>query len=300
VAEAQRLGLDGAVMSTRSRIIAGAAFAAIAVAVVGVASANRAIEARRVAELDERMHQLSAAILRYTEDSRGEVFPRMAETPGLLFFDAASLYPDYFDDPTLVVAPTRRDARRLYWQVARAAQDGVPIDPTTLERIGAESFYYLDYAAENEIVGMALLRELHAIWSDPDIDPAEALSSGLHVEYPEDYDGPRVAETPVFPHYVWSDAGPGHGGGNRIERLRMGIERFLPAMFSGPSTRIDDLRRYVPVLIERPERIGGPISVMSMGGEVNRVPFGEYPNTRAFLEGLEALREFVPPPGADG
>jgi len=287
-------------MSTRSRIIAGAAFAAIAVAGVGLVSANRALDARRVAELDERMHELSAAILRYTQDTRGEVFPRMSATPGLLFFDAASLYPDYFDDPILVVAPTRRDAPRLYWRLTRAAQDGVPIAPDTLERIGAESFYYLDYAAENEIVGMALVRELDAIWSDPDIDPAEALSSGLHVEYPEDYDGPRVADTSVYHHYVWGDAGPGSGGGNRIERMRVGIERIGIVMVSGPASGLDNLRRHIPVLIERPERIGGPISVMSIGGEVNRVPFGEYPNTRAFLESLEALRGFVPPPVANG
>ena len=286
-------------MSTRSRNFAGIALAAVAVAVAGMFVAGRTADARRVAELDERMRQLSGAILKYTEDTRGEAFPRMAATPGLLFFDAASLYPDYFDDPTLVVAPTRREASRLYWQLTRAAQDGVPIDPGRLERIGAESFYYLDYVAENEIVGMALLRELHAIWSDPDIDSAEALNSGFYVEYPEDYDGPRVAHTPVFRHYVWGDLGPGSGGGNRIPRMRMGIERFLVAMASGPPVDWNDLRRHIPVLIERPERIGRPISVMSMGGEVNRVPFGEYPNTRAFLEALEALRAFVPPLNAD-
>lgn len=282
-------------MSTRGRTILLAVIAAVAMAAVGMFAAGRALDARRVAELDERMRQLGAAIVRYTQDTRGEAFPQMSATPGLLFFDAASLYPDYFDDPALVVAPTRRDAPGLYWRLTLAARDGDPIDPGTLERIGAESFYYLGYMAENEIVGMALLRELHAIWSDPDIDPAEALGNVLHVEYPEDYDGPRVAETPVFRHYIWSDDGPGHGGGNRIARLRMGIERFLPAMVSGPPVDWSDLRRHIPVLIERPDRIGGPISVMSMGGEVNRVPFGEYPNTRAFLEALEALRSFVPP-----
>lgn len=287
-------------MSVRGGIVLMALIAAFGTAFGGIFLAGRALYARRVAELDERMRQLGSAIVRYTQETRGEFFPGISDTPGVMFFDAASLYPDYFDNPALIVAPTRRDAPGLYWRLTKAARDGQTIDPGTLERIGSESFYYLGYMAENEIVGMALIRELHAIWSDPNIDSAEALGSGsLRVEYPTDYDGPRVAESPAFRGYTWSDAGPGNCGGNSIQRLRMGIERFLVTWASGPSSQWYGLRRFVPVLIERPERIGRPISVMTMDGEVNRVPFGEYPNTRAFLDALEALRSLMPPVGAD-
>ena len=237
---------------------------------------------RDAADLEAQMAAMGSALRTYARETRGEIYPPVSSTPGVVFMDAASLFPNYLDDPAVVVSPKRPNARALRRELAQAAAD-----PATIERIGAESFYYLGYVAEFEIVGLAFVGAYRDAVSAGELE--QVLDArGLPVAYPDDYTGPR--EPPVIPdNQSWNSDGPGTAGSNQIQRIREGIERFLIVSASGPrgSARA---QCYIPLLIERPTRIGRPIRVLYLDQRIAEVPFGEYPNTRDFLEGLESLR----------
>jgi len=268
-----------------------AILAAIALVVVGAIGAMAWRDAQRTRALESQMSQIARAMRAHADQAPREIYAPLSSQPGILFMDAATLFPAYLEDPAVVVSPRRPNVRGLRRQLAAATLDG-HTNPAVIEQVGAESFHYLGYTVAYEITGMAWVdayREAVHTHTDGPIMEAYAIT----VQFPEDYAGPRTP--PDLAEWGgWFGTGPGSAGGDQIHRLRGGIERFLisDGAVSGPRASAQE-RSNILLLIERPSHIGAPIHVAYFDGHVARVPHGQFPNTRPFLEALESLRDLA-------
>ena len=274
--------------SSGFRLVLAAAMTAVVVA-GGTVGAFVWRDTQRTRALEEQMSHMARAMRAHADQVPRELYPPVSSQPGILFMDAAMLFPEYLDDPAVVVSPRHPNARGLRRQLAAATVDG-HANPAVIEQVGAESFYYLGYTVPYEITGMAWAEAYReAVQSHTDESIMEAYA--ITVQFPEDYTGPRTP--PDLPEWGgWFGSGPGSAGNDQIHRLRLGIERFLisDGAVSGPRASAQE-RSSIPLLIERPTQIGAPIHVAYFDGHVRRVPHGQFPNTRPFLEALESLTE---------
>lgn len=238
-------------------------------------------EAHCTALLEGNLKALTAAIRAYARDAPREMYPPLVNQPGVLFLDAALLYPGYLADPTVWVSPRQPGARALRQSLAANP------DPTALTTAGAASYYYLGYLVENEVVGAAFVRAYREAAASGETDDGHFFSEAqLAVAFPDAYDGPRVPRDTNSGQWR-EDHGPGNAGSNSIQHLREGVERYL-IWHVGPATAMRGVS-VVPLIIERPVRIGDPIRVGFLDERVREVPFGEFPNDGEFLTALEAL-----------
>ena len=254
----------------------------VAMVVIGWYVVRIRAEARAFAALDKNMREISLAVKAHALVAEREQFPPISSQTGVLFFDVASVYPSHLDDLATIVSPRRRDARALLQRLGDGA------DPAAVEVVGAESFIYLGYIVENELVGWAFVEAYRAAAADA--DGAFRLDEDLTVSYPEDYDGPREP-TATLRGIVWRDEGPGNAGTNTIRRIREGVERFLGDGRISGGDLVYPAQSDMPILLERPIAEGAAIRVLYMDGHRKTVPYGEFPNTRAVLDALESLRD---------
>lgn len=202
----------------------------------------------------------------YAGEQPGERFPALSAQPGVLFFDISAIYPEYFNDPGMLVNPAHPRAEELGQRVGEAFESlQGPALLGELERIGAESYYYTGFALVDEMMGLAF---------------AESYARRMAEGQPDDEAGMDVDLQLNEPHLIY---------GQMIYRLREGIERFFITDINDPASGAR-AKSTIPVLFERPASSGADINVLFLDGHVATVADGTFPNTEAFLRALEELK----------
>jgi len=234
--------------------------ALVAIVIIGFQVARIRAEARAVAALVKNMQEMGLAFVHHANANNGWPPPHTS-APGVLFFDAASIFPEFLENPAMVVSPRRPDARALMKQLGDGA------DPAVVELVGAESFIYLGYVVPHADAAQVFRDAYRAAVADGAPPWPEDLTDAL----PDDYDG------------------PGADSVRRMPRVQKGILRG--------AVRPDELEEIpvshseTPILLERPIAEGAAIRVMYLDTHTMTVPYGEFPNTRAVLDAFESLRD---------
>jgi len=216
-------------------------------------------EARRLAALDKNMRDIGLALKAHAAAAEGERFPPLSAQTGVLFFDAASIFPVFLEDPATVVSPRRPDERALLRRLGESP------DAAVIEEVGAESFLYIGFMV---------------------VDGTEARA------FVDAYRDAAQKEGGLPPNADLTLPAPGTGDeAITIYRLFEGVERHLfPRDRVGGANLVVETQSELPILLERPIAQGAAIRVLYMDGHRRMVPFGEFPNTPAVLDALESLR----------
>jgi len=245
------------------RVIGVAAL--VAIVIIGFQVARIRAEARAVAALVKTMQEMGLAFVLHANANDGWP-PPCAAAPGVLFFDAASIFPDFLENPAMVVSPRRPDARALIQRLGNGA------DPSVVEEVGAESFIYLGYVVPHADAAQVFRDAYRAAVADGAPPWPEDLTDAL----PDDYDG------------------PGAVGVRRLPRRLFAVDRGI--VLRSPEEEIawrewEAGTGQTPILLERPITEGDAIRVLYWDGGTETVPYGEFPNTRAVLDAFESLRD---------
>lgn len=201
--------------------------------------------------------QIGLICMMYANESQGQYFPPLMETPGTLMFAATEspeyregrgepVYPDYLLDTRILINPGAADADE--WN-ARMEDD-------PLAAVGDHHYVYLGYFIRDDA-------------------EMEAFADAYLAAVAED--GVPLADL-------------AHEG-KTIHRLREGVERmaFDPASDPLGAARVQS---EVPIYVERPGAWdNGEVNVLYLDGHAERVPSGEFPNTEQFWANVARIDE---------
>ena len=198
-------------------------------------------------------------------------FPELSADPGSLIFantspTLGSVYPEYLTDFTVLTCPSDDQAEAL-------PSESGPLDAQA--RIRCASYTYLGYVVTNETELAAFVKAYKA----------------------------RIAAGRRFDEDLEVVPGTGSGGGDKILRIREGIERELVKDLANPAI-IPTAQASIPIMWDRlsfqpdgkPEfnHIPGGANVLFMDGHVEFVKYpGRFPVTEKacrLLSELQALR----------
>jgi prepilin-type processing-associated H-X9-DG protein len=256
-------------------IIIGPALCVLWIAVVGLQAAillpaiARARDAAWRSECQNNEKQIGLVCKMFANENRQQYFPELSPEAGRLMFtvdptnDSASVYPEYLMDPSVLSCPNDEDA---------PTSDHEMGDPYLF--IDDHSYYYFGYVITSD-EEMANFAEAYRA----------RIAAGL--SFNEDLE---VAE------------GRGTNGGNRIFRLREGVERFAITDITNPAGAAM-AQSSVPVLMDSPNyssgyaefnHIPGGANVLYMDGHVEFVKLGTWPVTQETLAILRSLDEMGP------
>ena len=203
-------------------------------------------------DCQDNLRRLGVALRMFAGEHPREQWPALAPEPGRLMFTNAggAVFPRYIADPRLLVCP----------EIAAALiQPDAPIDAQVL--IDDHSYFYLGYAVTNDA-------ELAAF--------AEAYRD-------------RMAQGLACEQDLAVAAGRGNAGGNRIYRLRLGIEHFVIDDINDPVAAAKAAAA-IPVFIERPENHGAGGNVLFLDGHIEFIPYPRrWPMTKTAVDTLLAL-----------
>lgn len=182
------------------------------VAILGtLAVGGRAREAARRASNPNNMKQFAVVAKMYASENDGFYPPLSPDR--LLMADLGRLYPEFFADPTILVAASD-DFREQGERMNELAHSDPP-DVLGMERIAAESYVYLPWVVRDEEEFAAMLAALPAL--DPtDFDKDLQTSTGVLPRMRED-----IAER-------LSDEGDPRGLSGIAADLIIAFGRFAP------------------------------------------------------------------------
>jgi len=223
----------------RRRLLQSVAVLAIVltVSVVFLHVLERPREASRLASSANNLKQIGLIMKMYANESKGEFFPPLAPQEGVWGIDVSVLYPQYLTDPQILIAPQHPRAAQLREEMD-AAMNAAPIDWAAVNRLAAESYTYIGWAATNT-EELARLKE------------ARPQSFAGRMQLAQSFE----ADT-------------------RIYRLREGIERFFITDLNNPAASAG-AQSEIPVMFETyPSRPRGR-NVLYMDGHVQFVRYGE-------------------------
>jgi prepilin-type processing-associated H-X9-DG protein len=101
---------------------------------------TRASTAAQMASSQNNLKQIALILKMFSLESQGELYPRLAPTPGEMMFDAAGVYPEYLTDPGILVNPGAAD--RNMWE-SKYQQDPVSV-------IGDQHYLYLGFVVNSD------------------------------------------------------------------------------------------------------------------------------------------------------
>ena len=234
-------------------------FAVTLLALIMMPALFRAREAAQRASCQNNLKQLGLVFKMFSyEQPRGE-WPRLSSEPGRLMFsnDAPLVYPEYITDLRIMLCPADPDSPPLPDDPGELTDPGLVLDD--------HSYFYLGYA----------------------------LSSDADMQTFADAYRRRIAQGLPFDEDLEVEPGAGAGGGNKLYRLREGVERWFMSDTNDPMAS-SDAQSEIPVVIERLENHDGTGgSVLYLDGHVTWLPYpGKWPMTETtigLLHELDAL-----------
>ncbi len=218
----------------------------------------RAGEAARRAACQDNLKQMGIVFKMFANENK-DYWPQLSSESGRLAFAnegtdyTDSVHPNLLTDLRILVCPSDTDNYLL--DAPNASTDANLL-------INDHSYFYLGYVVTNE--------EEMAAYADA---YRQSISEGLGFD--EDLEVP---------------AGTGNAGGDKIYRLREGVERILITdIFNPPSGSFGQAE--TPVLIERVDNhVPGGGNVLFMDGHVEFMHYpGQWPMTEETIGILESL-----------
>ncbi len=216
------------------------------VAAILMPALSRSREAARRASSQNNLKQLGLVMKMYANESPGEAFPPLTPYEGLWMFDIERVYPKYLSDLSVLVNPSRPDARELEERLNELVAED-PVDWREVTRIAAMSYAYPGWVVKND-------------------EEAAALNSTLE----------KLARADLGDS-IETDAGV-------LYRPREGIERFFITDINNPAGSAS-AQSEIPILFETPVEVRDGINVGYMDGHVSYVePERGFPATETARE----------------
>ncbi len=232
----------------------------VVIAIIGILAAillpalARARESARRSSCQNNLKEFGLVFKMYANESPGQMFPPCSPFAnpfmnGMTLFsapNAASIYPEYLADVNIAKCPsdTGVDAGGTY-VAARLPNDG-DFDSWIKEAQEAgdkdsenyfrcaqlgRSYLYKGYASTN-------VAEYYGIWGAMGALPFERVISVLNITpmvRVKDFANDLKMDEGAWPTMVDRDAAQGTAGGDRVLRLREGIERFFITDINSPA-----------------------------------------------------------------
>jgi len=235
------------------------------VAVVGILAAvllpalPRAREAARRQSSANNLKQIGITLKMYANENDGK-FPPLAPYKGVWMLDLERLYPEYLNDPAVLVNPSLPDAQEIEGRLSKLLAES-PVDWKEVTMLAARSYTYTN-------------------WTVQDDSEVKELREGYMQLAKADYDDDLEFGDRIF------------------YRFREGIERFMITDINNPAGSAM-AQSDIPVLFEtiRGKPPGGVLrrpvgyNVLYMDGHVELITYGEqFPAT-------EAAADAFRPPG---
>lgn len=260
----------------------------VVIAIIGILAAvllpalARARESANRASCANNLKQMGLVFKMYAGESRGALYPPKKAlncageiSPGATIFEVDQVYPEYLPDLSVLICPSSQNdltALELWdegqthssnWEASPFSYDGI-VQPC---EVTEHPYVYLGWLVENRMTSQANLAALET-------NVASLLTAFEAVESTPEEAVPICAnDWPVV-------AGTGNAGGNRIMRLREGLERFLITNVMDPAasrqTQSEIAIMWDEIADENPEHfnhVPGGCNVLYMDGHVEFLKF---------------------------